>query len=41
MVASNAAPAGFQRVALGFDGSRAIEPTARVKTIRVRNAEFG
>ena len=39
--ASNEAPAGFHRVALGLDGSGAIAPIVRVRMIRFRFGEFG
>src|SRR5438477_10853095 len=38
---SNEAPAGFQTVAFGLEGSGAIDPIFRVTTIRLRRGEFG
>jgi len=38
---SKAAPAGFQNSAFGFDGSRAVAVTLRVRMIRLRRGEFG
>ena len=39
--ASNEAPAGFHKVALGLAGSGASAPTERVTMIRFRLGEFG
>ena len=39
--ASNEAPAGFHKVALGLEGSGASAPIDRVTMIRFRFGEFG
>ena len=39
--ASNDAPAGFHKMALGLDGSGAVAPMARVRMTRLRFGEFG
>ena len=39
--ASKVAPAGFQSVAFGMDGSGTIVSTFRVRMTRLRRGEFG